>query len=130
MEDSVAKGGAYQICFLFDWVRVLDDEGDYEDVEIVRVYQDKRLLDHTGKEIKTSSLLQEEIRQIGAKEFIGKDELNNLPAGRYKWKGTISYWCDYWGEWDCEIIGEITPANRKTKRANWFAKCNFSGYIL
>jgi|ERR1700733_7152594 len=102
--------GTYQIDFVFDW------DADEQQGNVVRVFTDPGLNDHNGKRMRGSCLVQEELGVGGWEYFLGDGVAEELQTGRYRWKGSIVYFQDHYGEWDAEIDGDLQPANRKTRR--------------
>lgn len=113
------KQKSSSVAFIFDW------DVDEQDGEIVGIIRDIQIKDSKGRGIPRSSLIREELGDIGWEAFLDRDwraesgswyGLN--VSGRFRWEGT--YWAhqDYWGEWDCgwDIIS-LEPADRRTRRA-------------
>lgn len=104
---------------------IFDFDVDEQDISMVGIIRDIRLLDSNKKPIPNSSLIMEELQMAGWDSFVERKWIPGIRyeytlqvSGLYRWEGDYYASQDYYGEWDCgwEVIS-LEPADRKTRRA-------------
>ena len=95
---------------------VIEVNNEYEEVTIIKGSL------KTGCNKVWSSILEFEVDQVGLTWLFNLNE-EPLPDGRWRVKGSIHYWQDYYGDWDSECnIALIEPANRRARRGLKYGK--------